>query len=262
MKMLTLFCVIACAFGCRHISEPRTPDGRHVRVLTYNVNWGGPGAEATLEIIRHSGADIVCLQETTPEWERYIAAALRTNYPVAEFRSSAGRMGGGLGFLARGKARTVAYIPSDSGWFDGWIMAFETDVGPVQVLNVHLRPPVSDNGSWVSGYFSTRDDRLREIERFYQQRAPGIPILVVGDFNDGEDSRAVKWLQAQGMTNALPQFDRKSPTWEWPTSVVTLRRRMDHITYSHELRCASARVIHAGESDHFPVEAVFDRSNQ
>ena len=31
----------------------------------------------------------------------------------------------------------------------------QTAVGRVQVLNVHLRPPLSNGGSVVSGYFST-----------------------------------------------------------------------------------------------------------
>lgn len=166
-------------------------------------------------------------------------------------------MGGGLAFLSRGPARGVAYLPSETGWFDGWIMSFETVLGPVQVLNVHLRPPVSDSGGWASGYFSTGDDRMREMERFYEQLRSDTPMLIAGDFNDGENSPVLRWLEEKGLVNALPQFDYRTPTWEWRTSVVTLKRRMDHIVYSPELRCCSARVIKAGASDHFPVEAVF-----
>ena len=136
-------------------------------------------------------------------------------------------------------------------------MAFDTAIGPVQVLNVHLRPPVSDRGSWVSGYLFTRDDRLREMERFYSQCRPGLPILVAGDFNDNPNSLVVEWLENKRMLNALPQFDRRAPTWEYRGGVLSLRRRMDHIVYSPELHCCSARVLRAGASDHFPVEAVF-----
>jgi endonuclease/exonuclease/phosphatase family metal-dependent hydrolase len=226
-------------------------------VLTYNVNWGGPGADLAADVIRRSGADIVCLQETTPEWERFLRDALRREYPFAEFRYSKLRAGGGLAFLTKKRGREVAYIPSDTGWFDGWIMAFGTALGPMQVLNIHLRPPVSDNGSWVSGYINTRDDRMHELERFYNRREPNLPLLVAGDFNDGENSRAVEWLESNGLINALPQFDRNTPTWQWRVGAVTLRRRMDHILASSPLHCCSARVLKAGASDHFPVEAVF-----
>jgi endonuclease/exonuclease/phosphatase (EEP) superfamily protein YafD len=139
-------------------------------------------------------------------------------------------------------------------------MAFDTPVGTIQVLNVHLQPPYGRWGGWVGGYFTTRGNRLREIKHFYSYRDPKLPLIVVGDFNDTAHSRAVRFLKRHGLKNALPQFDRRTPTWYWPTRVVTLRRRMDHILYSRELDCVSARVILGGPSDHFPVEAVFASS--
>ena len=243
--------------GCRSVRPAETVTAPHFTVLTYNVNWGGPRPDLAADIIRKSGADIVCLQETTPEWAQYLRQSLGDEYSFAEFRNSPSRSGGGLGFLSKLPAHQVAYIPSDTGWFDGWIMGFETSKGPVQVLNVHLHPPVSDSGSWVSGYLTTRDDRLAEIERFFAKRDPQQPTLVAGDFNDGEKSRAVEWLEKNKLANALPEFDHYARTWEWHTSVVTLSRRMDHILYSPELHCCSAQVLHAGASDHFPVQAVF-----
>jgi len=260
MKLCCGLVLALLVIGCRSPRVAQTPTAPHVRVLTYNVNWGAPQPAAAAEIIRRSNADIVCLQETTPAWEQFLRAELRREYPFAEFRNSKGRSGGGLAFLSKKRGGEIAYVPSDTGWFDGWIQAFETPIGPVQVFNVHLRPPVSDRGGWVIGYFSTRDDRVREMERLFNRRDADLPALIAGDFNDGEDSQVMNWLARKGMLNALPQFDRRTPTWEWHTSAVTLRRRMDHIVYSPALRCCSARVIRAGASDHFPVEGVFTAS--
>jgi endonuclease/exonuclease/phosphatase family metal-dependent hydrolase len=246
-----------CFAGCRSVRPTETAIGPHFKLLTYNVNWGGPRPDLAADIIRNSGADIVCLQETTPEWAQYLRQTLGDKYSFTEFRDSRLRSGGGLGFLSKVPAHQVAYIPSDTGWFDGWIMAFDTANGPVQVLNVHLHPPVTDRGSWVAGYLTTRDDRLAEIERFFARRDPKQPTLVAGDFNDGENSPAVQWLEKNKMANALPQFDHYTKTWEWKTSGITLSRRMDHILYSPELHCSSAQVLRAGASDHFPVQAVF-----
>jgi len=245
--------------GCRALREAESPAGPHFRVLTYNVNWGAPRPDLALDLVRSSGADVVCLQETTPEWEELLRRELGGEYAFMDFRQSRGRMGGGLGFLSRGPAREVAYVPSDSGWFDAWILALETPCGPVQILNLHLRPPLSDGGSWVSGYFSTPGERVREIERFHARRDPRLPILAAGDFNDIGGSPVLEWLEREGLTNALSEFDAYTPTWEWRSSLATLRRRMDHILYSRELHCSSARVLRGGASDHFPVEAVFTR---
>jgi endonuclease/exonuclease/phosphatase (EEP) superfamily protein YafD len=142
-------------------------------------------------------------------------------------------------------------------------MSFSTDAGPVQVLNVHLKPPVSDRGSFgVSGYLFTDDDRQREIQRFYAAGRTDVPMIVAGDFNDGEGSGVLRRLKGKGMQNALPEFDRRTPTWEWQTSMIKLHRRMDHIVYAPELYCYEARVVRAGESDHFPVVGVFGRRDE
>ncbi|HYV26946.1 MAG TPA: endonuclease/exonuclease/phosphatase family protein [Candidatus Eisenbacteria bacterium] len=253
----SLALMVTLVTGCRSVRQAEVPTGPQVRILTYNINWGGPRPDVAAQILRQSKADVVCLQETTPEWEQYLRRELAGDYPFAEFRNSQNRAGGGLAFLSRLPAHEIAYIPSETGWFDGWIMKFETACGPVQILNVHLRPPVSDSGSWVSGYLFTRSDRVREMERFFGKCQPGLPTMVAGDFNDGEKSAVVGWLEGKGLVNALPQFDYRTPTWEWKTSVVKLHRRMDHVLYSRELHCCSARVLRAGASDHFPVEAVF-----
>jgi endonuclease/exonuclease/phosphatase (EEP) superfamily protein YafD len=97
------------------------------------------------------------------------------------------------------------------------------------------------------------------MQRFYPARKTGLPTLVVGDFNDTQKSAAIKWLKRQGMTNALPQFDRHSDTWEWRAGPIRLHRRMDHVLYSPELNCCAAEVIHTGASDHFPVAATFEK---
>jgi len=261
-RVLILTALVTLGAGCRSVQQAESPAGPHFQILTYNVNWGAPRPEFAAEIIKQSEADIVCLQETTPEWERFLRRGLASDYSFAEFRNSTTRMGGGLAFLSRVPMREIAYVPSDTGWFDGRIMEFKTAVGPVQVLNVHLRPPISDSGSWIKGYLSTGDERLREMERFYSHRQAGPPMVVVGDFNDSEDSAVVKWLQSKSMVNALSEFDRYTPTWRWRSGILSFSRRMDHIIYSPELLCCSARVIQAGASDHYPVEAVFASSRK
>lgn len=259
-RYLFLLMIVGLASGCRAPRTAQVPTAPHLRVLTYNVNWGGARPDLATEAILRSGADIVCLQETTPQWQHYLRTALAHDYPFTEFRDSKTRMGGGIAFLAKVPGSSVAYVPSDTGWFDGWIVKFDTAIGAVQVVNVHLRPPVSDGGSWVSGYLTTRDDRRTEMERFYNAREPGLPMLVMGDFNDGENSSVVRWLEDKGMVNALPQFDYYSPTWKWRTSVLTLKRRMDHILYTAEFDCSAAEVIAAGASDHFPVQAILTKA--
>lgn len=89
---LILAAVLALMTGCRSTRQAEVPAGPHVRVLTYIVNWGAPGPDLAADIIRQSGADIVCLQETTPQWEQFLRRELAADYSLVEFRNSKMRM--------------------------------------------------------------------------------------------------------------------------------------------------------------------------
>ena len=242
--------------GCASIREPERPTGPHFAVLTYNVNFGGPRADLAAKAILSADADIVCLQETTPAWERYLHTNLKEMYPHILFRHFGGA--GGLAVLSRLPVKEKAYVLPEAGWFPGWIVEAQTPVGPVQILNVHLRPAVSDRGSFTpSSYYSTKAVRLDEIRWFAARLNPKRAAIVLGDFNEDDSGRAVQWLRTSGMKDALREFDRSTDTWRWRTSVYTFRDRLDHILYTSQLHCFSAHVIKRGASDHLPVVAVF-----
>lgn len=254
--VVILFLTFAC--GCSTVRRAETPRAPSFRIVTYNVNRGSDPKEIA-EVIRQTGAEIVCLQEAD-DFEEALRPLLSKDYPTIQFRDSETLVGGEFAFISKYPAHEVSWIPSETGWFGGWIMQFETPLGPVQVLNVHLKPPFKGRRfRALRGYLFTRGERLREIQHFYGEIDRHSPLVVVGDFNDTPHSRAVRFLERNGLKSALPQFDRKSPTWYWPTKTVTLRRRIDHILYSGQLECSEARVIRDGPSDHFPVEAVFTK---
>ena len=66
-------------------------------------------------------------------------------------------------------------------------------------------------------------------------------------------------LEERGFSDALPPFDRSSPTWHWETKFWDLTGRYDHILYSGEWACLNAEVIPKGQSDHYPVLAELAR---
>jgi len=256
-----LFLAVACAvtIGCRPVRKPEEPIGPHFSVLTYNVNVGGPSPDLAAAAIRNADADIVALQETSPAWEQLLMPRLGDRYAHMEFRHAGGA--GGMAFLSKWPMGDGTYGRPEAGWFPGWVVEVQTPVGPVQFLNVHLRPPVSDRGSvGVGPYVSTKSVRLLEIQALHRQLEPGRPTVILGDFNEDDSGRAVGWLREQGMIDALREFDRRTNTRRWRTSYVTLRDRLDHILYSSGLHCLSARVVEAGGSDHYPVIALFQKA--
>jgi len=228
--------------------------------MTYNVNFGLAGDTATLAAIDCPDCDVVFLQETTPTWEALLRETFSGSFPHMAFRHSGGA--GGLAVLSKLPFTDADYLePPPGGWFPAWRVVLETALGPVQVLQVHLRPPISDSGSLLKGYFTTSGVRTQSIERFTEALDESVPTLVVGDFNEDEDGDAVKLLLERGMGTALLEFAPDATTWRWDTAVGRISWALDHIVYDPRLTPLSAQVLERGRSDHLPVVAVFEKTN-
>jgi endonuclease/exonuclease/phosphatase family metal-dependent hydrolase len=250
---------LVAAAGCartpaRRAQEPGPEPA--VRVLTYNVNFGIPGDGPTMDALAAGNADVVLLQEINVPWEKALRARFGGSYPFIELHPRGGA--GGIGFLSRLPVRSSALLRAEGdGWFPALRLVIEAPFGFLQILVVHLRPPVSDGGSWVAGHFIVPAVHEREIRAFLAELGHDMPTLVAGDFNEDEDGRALGELARRGFRSALPEFEPDRITWRWPTALGTLERRFDHLAYDPTLVPLSAHVIDAGRSDHLPVLAVF-----
>ncbi|HEY5952183.1 MAG TPA: endonuclease/exonuclease/phosphatase family protein, partial [Kofleriaceae bacterium] len=192
-------------------------------------------------------------------WQRAIAARLDGEYPHQRFTHPETWPAGGMGLLSKYPVVALQHLYSVGGMFFAWRVLLDTKLGRIQVLSVHLRPPMSDGGSWVVGFFSTRGDRLREIENHFAALDPKLPTLVLGDFNEEGDGRAVEFLKEHGFGDALPQFVGNARTWEWPVGSITLKFQLDHIMYDAHFVPVTGAVVEAGRSDHKPVWVDFER---
>lgn len=242
-------------------AEAPAPGQPSLRVMTYNVNYGTAGDEETLAAVDRGKAELVLLQETTPAWEEALRARFGAEYAHVGFRHCCGA--GGLGVLSKYPYTEQDYLePPERGWFPAWRLIVESPLGRLQVLAVHLRPQLGDNGGVVSGYFTTPGVRGAEMETYFSRLDRGLPTIIAGDFNEQRGGRALDYLAERGFKSALSEFDDSASTWRWQTSLGQLEREFDHVVYGPGLRPLSARVLDAGRSDHLPVVAVFTRAGR
>ena len=229
-----------------------------MRVVTWNVNWGFVAPHAAAETLRRLDADVICLQETTPDWQRVFETQLADIYPTQLYRHRGGA--GGMAFLAKRRVDDVALVEPTAGWFPSWVVRADTPIGALHVAGVHLKPPLSDDGGVsASAYLNAGDVHLAEIRALGEAVPSDVPAIVCGDFNEGDSGDAVSWLEERGFTDALSVFDHDTDTWRWPTSVITLSGRYDHVLFSEHLDCTRAEVVEARGSDHLPVVAVLEK---
>jgi len=234
--------------------SPAPPGAPELRVLSFNINYGVGHDPRNVAAVADADADLVLLQETTEDSEAAFREALAGTYPHVLFRYCCNA--GGLGVLSKHPIREETWIEPTVGWFPAWRVVVDTPLGPVQALDVHLRPPMSDGGSWVAGYFTTRDDRREEIAAFWPALDPELPTIIAGDFNEDAQGRAIAFLDEKGLQSALPQVDPRAKTWRWQTKLGKLRMMLDHVVYGPGLEVRGAEVLDRGTSDHLPVLVV------
>jgi endonuclease/exonuclease/phosphatase (EEP) superfamily protein YafD len=95
--------------------------------------------------------------------------------------------------------------------------------------------------------------RVDEISAYVEALDGELPTLIVGDFNEDGDGRAIAFLHRRGMRSALPQFHPRANTWRWTTSVGTVHHQLDHVVYDNRLVPVDATVVPGGGSDHLAV---------
>lgn len=244
--------LIAAALGC-----DGSTGAASFTVATYNVHADMAGDRATLLALRTLGADMVFLQEATSGWERDVRRELGDVYPHISFRPCDDDRFGGLAVLSRIPFDEGAVLPSDAGPFPAWLVTVESAVGRLQILNLHLFPPVRwRKRGWWRAYVDSQDVHLSEVQGFLPKMDPRAPGLIVGDLNEAAGGKAVAWLTTRGFVAA---GDPTTPTWHYQTEVGPIRWQLDHILYRGPLSIVAARVVHAGNSDHWPVVATFAR---
>lgn len=261
IKLLMLLLILVLASGCASLPKPDfEPDGPALRVVTYNINWGFSTPYKVVRYLIDADADIICLQETHGYWEAFLKKYLAMSYPYSSFHSAGGA--GGIAFMSKYELNNVKAIEAEAGWFPALYAEVMTDIGTVQFLNVHLKPPLSESGSaTVSAYYESTNVHQKEIAHFLKGTDMNAPLIIAGDFNENERKKAIRTLLNHGFTDALSLYDKKSYTWLWRVMPgITLKNRYDHIVFSKHFSCTGAQVSDIRASDHEPVMAVFMRS--
>jgi endonuclease/exonuclease/phosphatase (EEP) superfamily protein YafD len=237
--------VLAVA-GCENAHRQPVVDARF-SVLTLNVNYSKPKRAEVIEAIRRAGADVVCLQEADEDWEQALRKELAGPYPHRVFGGGFFRAGG-TAVLSRFPVAKEACFRPKAGLFPVLLVRVEMPVAVVHFLNVHLRPP-----QWLGGPAHHR----REMAEALSKCEGLAPLIVLGDFNEGDSGAAIALLKARGMSDALDLCDPTAVTWQVGGNWLSVGARLDHILAGPPLRCLSARVIPSQASDHRPVLALF-----
>lgn len=298
--VMALFAVVPATLTAAPTPPTRTPTGsgmtdaatsdgdeRRIRLISFNIRYDTPSdgehrwklrGPRVVEYLTASKADFIGIQEALPSQRADLEESLTDYGSIGRSRETS---------PAEGEATPILYdrtrwvpVASRNGTF--WLSESPSTPGSkswkssvpriatwgifrerngdrrVMVLNTHL-----DHQSQEA-----REGAVREIARFLQGEATGIPVIVMGDFNAAPNNPAVRTL-CEGWDGSPPLVDTYSvlhPGPERGTGTshgfrrTTAGPRIDAILISDGLRAVAAGIDRSGTieaplSDHFAVTA-------
>jgi vancomycin resistance protein VanJ len=238
-------------------SDPNDPSA--LRVATYNLNFGLAGEATTTNAVLALEADVLLLQETSDAWREVLEPRLRDRFPYQHWIDAEVFPAGGIAIVSRHPMHDVIRSESAIGWFPALAATIDAPDGPVRMIDVHLKPPVSSSGSLFLGYFSTPSERAREVRAHLDRlMRPRIPTVVAGDLNEARGG-SVDVLAEAGFEDAVARHLGRAATWRWRIGPLSLREQLDHLLVDERLEVASIAVLPIGESDHLPIVASVRR---
>jgi vancomycin resistance protein VanJ len=247
-------------YGRLFLPKPATAlsDGDQTfSVMSYNVTRGDPGVDNILSIIESENADVVALQEVSPE----VADALSSLAPVYGYMAVHPTPDGyaGCALLSRFPIISDEAFPLVEGMHLYQRVVLDLQGQRVHLLNVHFQPPrlpLLRSGSRAllpAGYDTTIQDR--ELERLLGEleTLEGTAV-VVGDLNMTDQSPGYGELTARlgdaygetgwGFGHTFPDGEARSIATPFPLL------RIDYIFHSRDIRANWSYVGDRGGPDH------------
>lgn len=224
--------------------------GAQVRVLSVNLLFGRADPAFVVNLVRSTKADVLSLQELTPESVTALAqAGLNQELPFRVLEPADGAAGTGIA-SRHPLTRIVLGRPPAPGAF-AQPAALVNLPGPrsLEIMAVHPRIPVGPEGAqpW-----------LRDLGTLPEPRTEGPARVLAGDFNATLDHSPLRSLLGQGYLDAADQAGAGlTPTWPGVgAGLIPPPVTLDHVLVDRRCPVDRFDVFEIPGSDHRAILAT------
>jgi endonuclease/exonuclease/phosphatase family metal-dependent hydrolase len=232
-------------------------------VMTYNVGAGLAGPLRLVEVLRQSGADLIGLQEVSPEQGDAIAAFLGEDYPH-QVLHPVGIPGKGL--LSRYPLRETELLDLHPGRPDLQAIV-DVPGGDLTAIVAHPPPPRIWRNRVVHSALTNE-----QIAQIATVATRGHPAVLLTDFNRVGWQSAYRQLRQAGLIDAFGAAGR-GLGFTLPTRLSHLAYRghplgevplppllrVDYVWHTQHFRTLDSWIGGNAGSDHLPVLAQLQR---
>jgi len=223
-----------------HLIVPGKGGGQHnLRVLTHNIEASNPDPAATAQALLAHDADVIALQELTPEALTQTRSVLAARYPHHAAR-------GTVALWSKHPLTATGSVDIGMGWPRALRTQAQTPAGPVALYVAHLASVRVGSEGFTS---DQRDRTINDLgEAIAQEKLSR--VILMGDLNGTAYDRSLAPLTS-GLTSAQAQAG-----WgfgfTWPAKFPMAR--IDHILI-RGITATDAKILPATASDHRPISA-------
>jgi endonuclease/exonuclease/phosphatase (EEP) superfamily protein YafD len=213
---------------------------RPLRIASFNVLFHNDDYQALIDYVLRLSPDILCLYETTADWQRGLAP-LTSRYAFSLF--TGGGPHSGVACLSRIVPTRVVPPTSDAGLAPWMELQLESRGVRFTLIAAHLAFPIGPKGS------SARNRQLTILAR--QLRGLTQPVVLVGDFNLTPYSPfSTDFTRHSGLRDCS-RGRPLEPTW--PTWFAPLWIQIDRCFASRDVEVVHYTAGPALGSDHYPL---------
>lgn len=236
--------VVLAVQAPRYIGSPAPDTGAALRFVSANLLLG-EADPAAVTALAAEHADILAVQELTPELSAALSGALAADFPYSALRPR--ERAAGVGLWSR---YPITASGSDESFTRGLIYARVqvpgTDVETI-VLSTHMPPPRSAFASW-----RTDITRLGPVLRELPDDGP---IVVGADLNASPDVREFRQLLRDGYRDGAAQAGAGMTRTHPSNSIVPALLAVDHVI-TRDATVTALRTMEVAGSDHLALVAT------
>ncbi len=192
LAMVGLFLAVYLPYFLPRSADGAATGGQALRVMTFNLGSATSTAQQVVDAVAGTDADIVALQEVTPETASLLRQKLGERYPYSVLEPEQSD----AGLLSRYPIVESEFFRPEGIGRVALQSAVDVDGTRMHILVVHPRPPLGrrpDGGLALSGrHFRALEEQAIDIA----ERAASLPapVLVAGDLNMSDQSQAYTYL--------------------------------------------------------------------
>ena len=243
-RHLMISSMISCAVLCIYLKDasnnnlliPKIHKGPKLTVMHINVASAERQYEQVFDLIESNQADIVTIQESTPDWQQYFSQTMDQIYPYQAIIDKPISFGSGIYSrypIDHIDTIIVERIPNLS------VAIHTSNNTEVHIVNTYLMANTS------TGTKRSAKDRLSTFTAHINQITK--PIINLGDFNMTYWSREIlNYRLKSGLENS-----RRG------VNVTRLEVPYDHIFFSQELECIALRDLEVSDNIHIGLLGTF-----